>query len=68
MPHRPWTDDEDEAGPDAVAPPSDDIGVDFAEDEEVEGDEDVPFLEEEDDDFADEEIEGLPEEGDENER
>jgi uncharacterized protein (TIGR02300 family) len=62
------TDDED-SGPDGAAPPADDIGVDFAEDEEVEADDDGPFLEEEeDDDFADEDIEGLPEEGDENER
>lgn len=62
------TDDEDDAGPEGVAPPADDIGVDFAEDEEVEADDDVPFLEEEDDDFVEDDIEGLPEEGDENER
>ena len=63
------TDDEDEAGPEGVVAPADDIGVDFAEEEEVEGDDDVPFLEEEDDEDAfDEEIDGLPEEGDENER
>jgi uncharacterized protein (TIGR02300 family) len=62
-------DEDEEAGPEAGPPgPSDDIGVDFAEDEEVEGEDDVPFLEEEDDDFSDEEIEGLPEQGDENER
>jgi len=63
------TDDEDAAPEDVAKGPADDIGVDFAEEEEVEGDDDVPFLEEEDDEDAfDEEIDGLPEEGDENER
>ena len=63
------TDDEDATPEDAAKGPADDIGVDFAEEEEVEGDDDVPFLEEEDDEDAfDEEIDGLPEEGDENER
>jgi uncharacterized protein (TIGR02300 family) len=56
------TDDED-TDPDApVAPPADDLGVDFAEEEELEeADDDVPFLEDEDEDenFEDE-IEGLP--------
>lgn len=59
-------DDEDaaEAGP-AV---SEDLG-EFSDDEEVEDDADVPFLEEdEDDDFDDSEIEGLPDEGDVDER
>jgi uncharacterized protein (TIGR02300 family) len=62
--------DDEDASPDDVAKgPADDIGVDFAEDEEVEDTDDVPFLEEEDEeDFVDEEIDGLPEEGDENER
>ena len=63
------TDDEDATPEDVAKGPADDIGVDFAEEEEVEGDDDVPFLEEEDDEDAfDEEIDGLPEEGDENER
>ena len=63
------TDDEDASPEDVVKGPADDIGVDFAEDEEVEDTDDVPFLEEEDEeDFVDEEIDGLPEEGDENER
>ena len=47
-----------------VAPPADDLGVDFAEEEELEEEAaDVPFLvddEDEDDNFEDE-IEGLPE-------
>ena len=49
----------------AEAPPvSEDLG-EFTDEEEVEDDADVPFLEEEDeDDFDDSEIEGLPEEGD----
>jgi uncharacterized protein (TIGR02300 family) len=55
--------DDDVDSPDGVvAPPTDDLGVDFAEDEELEEDvADVPFLEDEDDDdnFEDE-IEGLP--------
>ena len=54
-------DDEDaaEAGP-AV---SEDLG-EFTDDEEVEDDADVPFLEDdEDEDFDDSEIEGLPDEG-----
>ena len=55
------TDDED-ADVDAGVPPapaSDDLGVDFAEDEEIEGgdDDSVPFLEDEDDDdFPEDEI------------
>lgn len=54
------TDDED-GDVDAGVPPapaSDDLGVDFAEDEEIEGDDDsVPFLEDEDDDdFPEDEI------------
>jgi len=60
------TDDADEPG---VVAPADDLGVDFAEDEELaEDDEDVPFLEDEEEDFPDDEIEGLPEEGDADDR
>lgn len=59
------TDDEDaEAG--ATPGGDNDLGVDFAEDEELEDEEtdDVPFLEDEDDDDnLDDEIEGLPGEG-----
>ena len=55
--------DDDEDAEDAVPPVSEDLG-EFTEEEEVEDDADVPFLEEdEDDDFDDSEIEGLPEEG-----
>ena len=64
------TDDED-ADVDAGVPPapaSDDLGVDFAEDEDLESGEDddsVPFLEDEDDDdFPEDEI-GVPTDGDE---
>jgi uncharacterized protein (TIGR02300 family) len=60
------TEDED-ADPGAPAPAGgDDLGVDFAEDEELEDEEadDVPFLEDEDDDDnLGDEIEGLPGEG-----
>ena len=53
-------DDTTEPGP-AV---SEDLG-EFTDEEEVEDDADVPFLEDEDDDeFDDPEIEGLPDEGD----
>jgi uncharacterized protein (TIGR02300 family) len=55
-----------EAG--AQPAPAEDIGVDFAEDAEIEGegDDEVPFIEDEDDeDFGDEDIEGLPGEGEE---
>lgn len=57
--------DEDADTPEGVvAPPADDLGVDFAEEEELEEEAaDVPFLvddEDEDDNFEDE-IEGLPE-------
>lgn len=52
--------------PGAPSAPSGDLGVDFAEDDEVadeeEGD-DLPFIDDEEDDF-DEEIEGLPGEKD----
>lgn len=54
--------DEDVDDPtDATPAPADDLGVDFAEEEELEEEaEDVPFLEDEDEDDFDDEIEGLP--------
>jgi len=52
--------DEDAAEP-GVGKESDDLG-EFSDDEEVEAD-DVPFLEEDEDDFDDSEIDGLPGEG-----
>jgi uncharacterized protein (TIGR02300 family) len=58
--------EEQEAG--KPPPPSEDIGVDFAEEAEIEGetDDEVPFIEDEDDeDFGEEDIEGLPGEGEE---
>ncbi len=58
----------DEEGTEGPAPGADDLGVDFAEDEvegEAEEDDTVPFLEDEDDDFADEEIDIGEDEGDE---
>lgn len=61
------TDDED-SEPGVASPAADgDLGVDFAEDEDLAEDEadDVPFLEDEDDDDnLDDEIEGLPGEDD----
>lgn len=58
--------EEAEAGA-APAPGGEDIGVDFAEEGEIEAeaDDEVPFLEDEDEDFNDEDIEGLPEGGEE---
>jgi len=61
------TDEEGDVDPVGKPAPADGLGVDFAEDEELADDEevdDVPFLEdEEDDDFGDD-IEGLPGEDD----
>ncbi len=61
------TDEEaEEADPGAPAPPGEDIGVDFAEDPELEAetDDEVPFIEDEDDAaFGEDDIEGLPGEG-----
>jgi uncharacterized protein (TIGR02300 family) len=55
--------EETEAG---AASPAESLGVDFAEDDEIEAadDDEVPFIEDEDDDdFSDDEIDGLPSEG-----
>jgi uncharacterized protein (TIGR02300 family) len=54
--------DEDEEAEPGGSPGGDDLG-EFA-DEDMEDSEDVPFLEEDEDDFDDSEIDGLPEEGD----
>jgi uncharacterized protein (TIGR02300 family) len=56
-------DDEDAEG--APAAPDDGLGVDFAEEEDIEDadDDEVPFIEDEDDDFSEDEIDGLPDEG-----
>ena len=61
----PLASDEDEADePASTGGVGEDLG-EFTDDEEVEDDADVPFLEDEDeDDFDDSEIEGLPGEGD----
>ena len=57
----------DDLDSDGVSPPNspDDLGVDFAVDSDLEEEgDDVPFLEDEDEDFPEDEIEGLPGEGD----
>lgn len=60
-------DDDDEAAEPGPAV-SEDLG-EFTEEEEVEDDADVPFLEDDDEDeFDDSEIEGLPDEGDADDR
>jgi uncharacterized protein (TIGR02300 family) len=59
-------DDDEDGGPDsAAAAPDEALGVDFAEDDDVEDAEDdaVPFIEDDDDDFSEDEIDGLPDEG-----
>lgn len=59
------TDDDAEEADPAAPPPGDALGVDFAEDDELEtaDDDEVPFIEDEDDAFPDEEIDGLGPEG-----
>lgn len=57
--------DEDEDGVEPGAAPGGDDLTEFSDDEEVEDEGDMPFIEEdEDDDFDDSEIDGLPDEGD----
>ncbi len=63
-------DDAEDVEGGVVAPPAEDIGVDFAEEADLEGaaDDEVPFLEDEDEeDFGDDDIEGLPGEDEERE-
>ena len=62
------TGDEDDDTVAAPTAPDEALGVDFAEDEDLEDadDDEVPFIEDEDDDFDETEIDGLPEEGEEN--
>jgi uncharacterized protein (TIGR02300 family) len=57
--------DDDAEEPDSAAPAGENLGVDFAEEDELEAadDDEVPFIEDEDDDFSDDEIDGLPPEG-----
>jgi uncharacterized protein (TIGR02300 family) len=58
-------DDDAEEADTAPTSPADDIGVDFAEEDDLEAadDDEVPFIEDEDDDFPEDEIDGLPGEG-----
>ena len=59
VPVEPIETDDDVDDPVSVTPaPADDLGVDFAEDEELEEEaDDVPFLEDEEDDGFEDEIE-----------
>jgi uncharacterized protein (TIGR02300 family) len=60
------TGDEDEDVVEAApAAPDEALGVDFAEDEDLEDadDDEVPFIEDDEDDFSGDEIDGLPDEG-----
>ena len=59
-------DDDDDSTDDTPAAPDEALGVDFAEDEDLEDAEDddaVPFIEDDEDDFSEDEIDGLPDEG-----
>jgi uncharacterized protein (TIGR02300 family) len=58
------SDDDDDADP-AAAPSDEAVGVDFAEEEDLEDadDDEVPFIEDDEDDFSEDEIDGLPTEG-----
>ena len=59
-------DEDEDGGPDAApAAPDEALGVDFAEDDDLEDadDDEVPFIEDDEDDFSEDEIDGLPEEG-----
>ena len=59
----PLSADDDTDEPDAAAPPpGDGLGVDFAEEDDIEEaeDDEVPFIEDEDDAFPEDEIDGLP--------
>jgi len=60
----PLVTDDDEDAVEPPAPAGGDDLVEFTDDEEVEDAEDVPFLEEDEDEFDDSEIDGLPDEGD----
>ncbi len=59
------TGDEDEDPAATPAAPDEALGVDFAEDEDLEDadDDEVPFIEDDEDDFNEDEIGGLPEGG-----
>jgi uncharacterized protein (TIGR02300 family) len=54
--------DDEDAGDEVVAAPDEALGVDFAEDEDLEDadDDEVPFIEDDEDDFSEDEIDGLP--------
>jgi uncharacterized protein (TIGR02300 family) len=56
---------DDDAADEAPAAPDEALGVDFAEEEDLEDadDDEVPFIEDDDDEFSEDEIDGLPEEG-----
>jgi len=56
------TGDEEEGVEAAPAAPDDALGVDFAEDEDLEeaDDDEVPFIDNDEDDFSEDEIDGLP--------
>ncbi|MGI9168568.1 MAG: TIGR02300 family protein [Caulobacteraceae bacterium] len=59
----PLSADDDADEPDAATPPpGEGLGVDFAEEDDIEeaGDDAVPFIEDEDDTFPADEIDGLP--------
>jgi uncharacterized protein (TIGR02300 family) len=58
--------DDEEGDSETPAAPDEALGVDFAEDEDdlEEAEDEVPFIEDDEDEFSEDEIDGLPEEGD----
>jgi uncharacterized protein (TIGR02300 family) len=56
-------DDDEDPAEATPAAPDDALGVDFAEDEDLEeaDDDEVPFIDNDEDDFSEDEIDGLPE-------
>jgi uncharacterized protein (TIGR02300 family) len=59
-------DEDEEGGPDSQpAAPDEAMGVDFAEEDDLEDadDDEVPFIEDDEDEFSEDEIDGLPDEG-----
>jgi uncharacterized protein (TIGR02300 family) len=58
------SDEEEEGAEEAPSSPDEALGVDFAEDEDLEeaDDDEVPFIEDDEDEFSEDEIDGLPDE------
>ena len=64
----PVLEDEDEDAVAATPAPTEEVEVDLEDEVDIDDDDAVPFLEEDGDDDFEEEIDGLPEEGEEDDR